>query len=94
MIARSSEPRVVISPAMAATRTDPMLLARIAPERQLRRPITLPIAPDTFTTLRKSLVTEVSYGLPVGALIAPLITSESMLAAVMPPRSMRPVTGM
>jgi hypothetical protein len=56
--------------------------------------IELPIAPDTFTTLRKSLVTDVSYGWPVGALIAPLITSWSMLAAVMPPRSIRPVTGM
>ncbi len=43
-------------------------------------------------TLRKSLVTDVSYGLAVGTLIAPSITRESILAAQIPARSMSPVT--
>ena len=59
-VEKGSLPRVVISPAMLATRTDLMLWARMAPDRLLRRPITLPIEPDTSMTLRKSFVTEVS----------------------------------
>ena len=52
--------RVVISPAMAATLTEPMEAARMAPLSELLRPTTVPIAPLTLITLRKSLVTEMS----------------------------------
>ena len=95
LIARSSAVlRVVISPEIAATRMEPMLSAWTLARRLLRSPTMLPTRPATSMTLRKSLVVVRSCGLLVFALIAPSMTRLSTLAAMMPPRWIRPVTGL